>query len=70
MAPWVRSTPGIAWQKIDIKSWDSAAARQANAEFKLESIPYTRIYDKAGKFVGHVSGSQIREIQALVGQAQ
>ena len=66
MAPWVKSQEGVAWQRIDIKSWNSAEARQANAEFHLEAIPYTRVYDKTGKFLGDVTGSDIEAIKRLV----
>ncbi|MCI0655906.1 MAG: hypothetical protein L0170_02420 [Acidobacteria bacterium] len=56
-------------RKVDIVDWDSAAAKQAHEEFKLEGIPYLRIYDGNGRFVSEVSGADIDEVKQAVQSA-
>ena len=69
MAPWVRKTDGVVLRKIDIVDWKSEAARQMTGEFGAEGIPYVRVYDKSGRFVGEVSGDDFPAVQGLVGRA-
>lgn len=65
MAPWVDKTPGVVVRKIDIVSWESEAAEQATREFGVDAIPYTRVYDKTGKFLGAVQGSDFEAVRSL-----
>lgn len=48
--------PNMALRRINVGKWDNAAARQATAEFRLEALPYVRVYDARGKFVDDVTG--------------
>lgn len=67
LAPWVESTDGVVLRKIDIVDWDSAAAEQMNRDFDdVDSIPYTRVYDRSGNFLGAVGGADTEGVQALV----
>lgn len=66
MAPWVDVTPGVVLREIDIVRWESETAEQANRDFGLESIPYTRVYDKSGRFLGSVDGADLDAVKALV----
>jgi len=50
------SDPKMALRRVNVGKWDNAAARQATAEFRLEALPYVRVYDARGKFVDDVTG--------------
>ncbi|MDQ5858633.1 MAG: thioredoxin domain-containing protein [Acidobacteriota bacterium] len=50
------SDPKMALRRVNVGEWDNAAARQATAEFRLEALPYVRVYDSRGKFVADVTG--------------
>lgn len=52
----VKANPGVAVRRVNVGKWDNEAARQATSEFKLEALPYVRVYDARGKFVGAVTG--------------
>lgn len=56
-------------RKVNIVDWDSDAAKQASQEFKLEGIPYLRVYDGQGRFVAEVSGGDIDQVKAAVRSA-
>lgn len=56
----------VALRKVDIVSWDTAAAKQITSAFKIEGIPYTRVYGPKGKFLGAVNANSINEIRLLV----
>lgn len=56
----------IALRVIDIGNWKSAVAKQATREFRLSGLPYVRIYNQAGRFVGEVQGNYFEKIQALI----
>lgn len=50
------SDPNMALRRVNVGKWDNAAAQQATAEFRLEALPYVRVYDARGKFVDDVTG--------------
>ena|SRR5688572_18410956 len=52
----MNENPNMALRRVNVGKWDNAAARQATAEFRLEALPYVRVYDARGKFVDDVTG--------------
>lgn len=60
----------IALRRINIGKWDNAAAKQATDEFRLEALPYIRLYDANGKFVTAVSGGMWDEVLAAIEKAR
>jgi copper chaperone CopZ len=52
----LNSSPNMALRRVNVGKWDNAAAKQATAEFRLEALPYVRVYDASGKFVDDVTG--------------
>lgn len=52
----LNSDPKMALRRVNVGKWDNPAARQATAEFRLEALPYVRVYDARGKFVDDVTG--------------
>jgi hypothetical protein len=59
----------VLLRKVNIVDWDSDAATQAAKEFKLEGIPYLRVYDGRGNFVAEVSGGDIDQVKNAVRSA-
>ena len=55
-----------ALRQVDIVNWQSAAAKQATAEFRLSGLPFTRVFDDRGILLGQVSGNDIDRIEAIV----
>jgi thiol-disulfide isomerase/thioredoxin len=47
---------GFALRRVNVGKWDTPAAVQATREFRAEALPYVRVYDAKGKFVGDVTG--------------
>ncbi|HVE65612.1 MAG TPA: thioredoxin domain-containing protein [Thermoanaerobaculia bacterium] len=52
----MNSDPKMSLRRVNVGKWDNAAAKQATAEFRLEALPYVRVYDARGKFVDDVTG--------------
>ena len=52
----------LALRTVDISSWESEAAQQAN----LPGLPYVRIYGPQGKLLGSVQGNQIRKVEEVI----
>ena len=52
----------LALRTVDISSWESEAAQQAN----LPGLPYVRIYGPQGKLLGSVQGNQIQEVEEVI----
>ena len=52
----MNENPNMALRRVNVGKWDNAAARQATSEFRLEALPYVRVYDARGKFVAEVTG--------------
>lgn len=52
----LNSDPKMALRRVNVGKWDNAAAKQATSEFRLEALPYVRVYDARGRFVADVTG--------------
>ena len=66
----VQSNPNLAVRRVNIGKWDNAAAAQATSEFRAEALPYVRVYDARGKFVGDATGGAWDKILELVEKAR
>ena len=66
----VAANPKLAVRRINLGKWDNAAARQATSDFRLEALPYVRVYDAKGKFVGAETGGMWDRVLKLVDKAQ
>jgi thiol-disulfide isomerase/thioredoxin/copper chaperone CopZ len=66
----VQSDPAVAVRRVNIGKWDNAAARQATSEFRIEALPYVRVYDARGKFVGDATGGVWDKLLKLVEKAR
>jgi len=66
----VLANPRLAVRRVNIGKWDNAASKQATKEFGLEALPYVRVYDARGKFVGAETGGMWDKILKLVEKAQ
>ena len=62
----VAENANVALRTIDLKNWESAAAKQATKDFKLPGLPYVRVYGPDGKFAGEVVGNDIEAIKRLI----
>jgi thiol-disulfide isomerase/thioredoxin len=66
----VKANPDVAVRRVNVGKWDNDAARQATREFRLEALPYVRVYDAKGKFVGAVTGGSWDEILKTIEKAR
>lgn len=66
----LKGNPRVAVRRIDVGKWDNAAAKQATSEFRLEALPYVRVYDARGKFVGAVTGGSWDQFLKVLEKAQ
>ena len=66
----VKANPQIAVRRVNVGKWDNDAAKQATREFRLEALPYVRVYDAKGKFVGAVTGGSWDEILKTIEKAK
>ena len=66
----VQSNPNLAVRRVNIGKWDNPAAAQATSEFRVEALPYVRVYDARGKFVGDATGGAWDKILELVEKAR
>lgn len=66
----VQANPNLAVRRINIGKWDNAAAKQATSEFRAEALPYVRVYDARGKFVGAATGGAWDKVLKLVEKAR
>ena len=64
-----RALPAIALRRVNIGKWDNEAAKQATREFHAEALPYIRVYDANGKFIGAVTGGMWDEVLAAFEKA-
>ena len=67
---YMRGRNNIAMRRIDIGKWDNEAAKQATREFHAEALPYIRVYDARGKFVGSVTGGMWDEVLETIAKAE
>jgi copper chaperone CopZ/thiol-disulfide isomerase/thioredoxin len=66
----VMANPKVAVRRVDVGKWDNAAARQATADFRLAALPYARVYDSSGKYVGSVTGGSWDRLLELIERAK
>jgi thiol-disulfide isomerase/thioredoxin len=66
----VQANADVAVRRINIGKWDNAAAKQATLEFRVEALPYVRVYDGRGKLAGAVTGGSWDKIVPLIKKAQ
>ncbi|HEV7768852.1 MAG TPA: thioredoxin domain-containing protein [Thermoanaerobaculia bacterium] len=66
----MRGKSNLAVRRVDIGKWDNEAAKQATREFHAEALPYIRVYDARGKFVGSVTGGMWDEVLAMLAKAE
>lgn len=64
----MNADPTTALREINIVDGSSDAFKQANADFNLQGIPYTRVYGKDGTFLGAVNGANFDAVRELVEQ--
>jgi thiol-disulfide isomerase/thioredoxin len=65
----VHANDGVALRTIDVSSWESEIAKQATRDFRMNALPYVRVYGRDGRFVGAVYGNDIDRVRALVEKA-
>ena len=65
-----QANPQLAVRRVNVGKWDNAAAKQATSEFRVEALPYVRVYDARGKFVGAETGGMWEKVLKLVEKAQ
>jgi copper chaperone CopZ len=66
----MNANPGMALRRVNVGKWNNAAARQATSEFRLEALPYVRVYDARGKFVGDVTGGSWDDLLKVLDRAR
>ncbi|HEY6065323.1 MAG TPA: cation transporter [Thermoanaerobaculia bacterium] len=66
----VNENPNMAVRRVNVGKWDNAAAKQATAEFRLEALPYVRVYDARGKFVDDVTGGSWDQLRKVLEKAR
>jgi len=57
-------------RRVNVGKWDNDAAKQATREFRLEALPYVRVYDAKGKFVGAVTGGSWDDVLKTIEKAR
>jgi len=67
---YMQANGDIALRRVDIGKWDNEAAKQATHDFRLEALPYIRVYDGKGKFVTAVTGGMWDEVLAAIAKAR
>jgi copper chaperone CopZ len=66
----MNQNPNVALRRVNVGKWDNEAARQATAEFRLEALPYVRVYDARGKFVDDVTGGSWDQLLKVIEKAR
>jgi len=66
----VQANPKLAVRRVNVGKWDNPAGKQATSAFRVESLPYVRVYDTRGKFVGAETGGAWDKILKLVDKAE
>lgn len=57
----------VALRKVDLVSWESAAAKQVTGDYGIRGIPYVRVYGPDARFLGAVNGNDIAKVRVLLG---
>jgi copper chaperone CopZ len=66
----VKANPDVAVRRVNVGKWDNEAAKQATSDFRLEALPYVRVYDAKGKFVGAVTGGGWEDVLKTIEKAR
>lgn len=66
----LQQSPDLSVRRVNVGKWDNAAARQATKEFRLEALPYVRVYDARGKFVDAVTGGSWDQLLKVIEKAR
>lgn len=66
----LKENPKVAVRRVNVGKWDNEAAKQATREFRLEALPYVRVYDARGKFVDDVTGGSWDKLLKVIEKAQ
>lgn len=66
----LQQSPDVSVRRVNVGKWDNAAARQATKEFRLEALPYVRVYDARGKFVDAVTGGSWDQLLKVIEKAR
>ena len=53
-------------RKVDIVKWESAAGRQATAEWRPKTLPYVRVIGKTGTLLGEIVGVDAAAIESAI----
>lgn len=61
--------PDAVLRKVDIAGWKTPAAKQANEEFKVKTIPAFRVFGTDGSLVGSVEGTDLGALEAAITKA-
>ncbi len=64
-----RSNPKLAVRRVNVAKFENPAGKQAVWEFRMRAIPYVRVYDAKGKFVGDDTGGSWDKVLDLVEKA-
>jgi copper chaperone CopZ len=67
---YMQAHPNVALRRVNIGKWDTPAAAQATREFRAEALPYIRVYNGKGKYVGTVTGGMWDEVLAILEKAE
>lgn len=67
---YMTSHKDLAMRRVNVGKWDTAAAKQATREFRAEALPYVRVYDASGKFVGAVTGGAWDQVLKVIEKAR
>lgn len=62
----VAKYPAVLLRKVDLTQRRTPASKQATEEFRVEGIPFLKIFGKDGKALGEVPGPDIQEVEAAV----
>jgi copper chaperone CopZ len=66
----LKENPNMAVRRVNVGKWDNVAAKQATKEFRLEALPYVRVYDARGKFVDDVTGGSWDKLLKVIDKAR
>jgi copper chaperone CopZ len=66
---YMAANSGFALRRVNVGKWDTPAAVQATRDFRAEALPYVRVYDAKGAFVGDVTGGAWDQVLAVLTKA-
>jgi len=64
-----RGDSSLAIRRVNVGKFDNAAGRQATRDFGMRAIPYVRVYDPSGRFVGEDTAGGWDRVLRLVEKA-